>query len=193
MSTLVKSFEQVTASDIAEIGKRNYAVVMNRKNDSGQAPDGFFTTSMAYWYFLDTAQLFDRLLFEQRNVSDKASLIAARCQEMILSAKIPYSLHKDLVKSCQQLSLEKSFASSEIELSGSIIHEQFPSLQFKALPEVCVKLDNPIDIIEGVKQLYACLFEEKLLIEMRKLGYRHMDLSVSCCISTSFQLQLNAA
>jgi len=193
MSPLLKSFEQVGASDISEIGQKNHGIATTRQNVQGQNASGIVTTSMAYWYFLDTAQLFDRLLFEQRNMSDRASVISTRCKEMILSAKIPYTLHKELLKGYKHLLFQQDSISSEIELSGSILHEQFPHLQFGALPEVYIKPDEPESVITGVKHLYASLFDEEILLEVKRLGYRHMDLSVSCRITTTFQLQMNAA
>ena len=193
MSPLVKLFDQVGVSDISEIGQRNHDVATSRQNVQGRSTGGIVTTSMAYWYFLDTSQLFDRLLFEQRNMTDGASVISARCKELILSAKIPYNLHKELIKGCQQLLFHQNSTSSEIELSGSILHEQFPHLQFKTLPEVSIKPNELESVITGVKHLYASLFDEEILLEVKRLGYRHMDLSVSCSITTSFRLQMNAA
>lgn len=64
MNSFIKPFSKICIEDIEEVGGKNASLgemVQHLSRQGIRVPDGFATTSQAYWHFLNQNGLFDPL------------------------------------------------------------------------------------------------------------------------------------
>ena len=65
MSTFTKKFQDITLAELPEVGGKNSSLgeMYSKLTAKGiLVPDGFATTALAFWTFLDYNKLWERLL-----------------------------------------------------------------------------------------------------------------------------------
>ena len=74
MKNYIKHFNEIDIHDVPEVGGKNASLgeMFQKLTSKGvQVPDGFATTSDAYWLFLEEAKLKDKIINELENLDKK--------------------------------------------------------------------------------------------------------------------------
>ena len=98
---LIKKFKNISVNDVAIVGGKNSSLGEMFSNLSVKGinvPDGFATTSYAYWKFLDDNNIRKKLI-ELMNKLDKKAFTnlketGAAARQLILNSEIPDELNK---------------------------------------------------------------------------------------------------
>lgn len=104
-------FNEISKKDVALVGGKNASLgeMFSQLNKKGiRVPDGFATTSNAYWYFLNTNKLLPKLkkIFRKLDTRNIGKLQEAGEQARILIAKaeFPDDLKEEILKAYRILS-----------------------------------------------------------------------------------------
>src|SRR4030042_2057206 len=103
-------FKEIYRKDVGDVGGKNASLgeMFNQLRRKGiKIPDGFATTSAAYWYFIKSNNLLPQLkkLFAKLNVKNIKNLQKAgsTARNLILKSKFPQDLEKEIVIAYRKL------------------------------------------------------------------------------------------
>jgi len=118
---LILWFKDINSNDVSLVGGKNASLgEMYSKLSKKEIniPNGFATTSRAYWYFLKENNLLPKLkaLFKDINVKNIKNLqtIGRKARNLIISAEFPDDLKREIIKAYRELS-----SSNEIDEAGA--------------------------------------------------------------------------
>jgi len=127
-------FKQIFKRDVPLVGGKNASLgeMFSKLTKKGiNIPDGFATTSYAYWYFLKKNNLLPKLkkLFKDLDVKNIKNLqkVGKEARSLILKAKFPEDLKKEIIWAYRKLG-QKYEKNTDVAVRSS------------PLPKICHRL-----------------------------------------------------
>ena len=133
MSKFILKFNQIGIKDVAKVGGKNASLgemYRNLTKKGVRVPSGFATTSEAYWYFIESSDLRDKIGailegLDIRNVSD-LSQRAKKIRDLILKSPFPKDLEEAIVLAYKELSAEYGLKAVDVAVRSSATAEDLP-------------------------------------------------------------------
>ena len=101
MESYIKPFKNILLSDVPNVGGKNASLgeMFNRLSVKGvSVPDGFATTSAAFWYFIDYNKLREPIqkLMDtiERPIYNNLNAIGLKIRNLLLQAKLPWNVRQ---------------------------------------------------------------------------------------------------
>lgn len=178
-------FSSISVKDVPLVGGKNASLgeMYSKLVKSGiNVPDGFATTSKAYWYFLKKNNLLPKLktLFEGLDIKNIKILQKAgkEAREMILRADFPNDLKKEIVKAFRKL--EKKYGKGlEVAVRSSATAEDLPSASFAGAHETYLNVKGEEDLLRAIKKCVASLFNDRAIVYREEKGFDHFKIALS--------------
>ncbi len=179
-------FKEVGIKDIALVGGKNASLgeMYNNLVSKGlNVPNGFATTSPAYFYFLKNNQLTEKIegILKDLDVSDLKSLgfKGKKVRDLILSAQLPEDLKKDIISA--YLDLSKFYGAKEIDVAvrSSATAEDLPGASFAGQQETFLNIKGEQNVLEAVKKCLASLFTDRAIVYRQEMGFDHLKVGLS--------------
>jgi len=185
MSEYIKNFDEITIENIAQVGGKNASLgemFQNLTSKGIKIPDGFATTSKAYWDFLDTNNIRDRLTeilekLDRKNFSNLHQ-IGKEARETVLNAKIPGNLRNDIVSAYNNL-LSKYDEPIQVAVRSSATAEDLPSASFAGQQETFLNIKNSDELLNSCLKCYASLFTDRAIKYREDNNFEHMKVALS--------------
>src|SRR5690349_17135749 len=110
MKQFIIPFSDVSLTDIPKVGGKNASLgeMINTLKSAGiRVPQGFAITSNAFWYFIDTNRLREKIALRLANLDRKEfsnlSETGSGIRQLVLNATMPADLAENISKSYRQL------------------------------------------------------------------------------------------
>ncbi len=179
-------FKDISIGDVSLVGGKNASLgeMYSKLTKKGIAvPNGFAMTASAYWSFFDAAGLKKKIKTELKglDITDIQNLRkkATKIRKMIMSAKLPEDIKKDILSSYKKLS---SIKNAPVAVRSSATAEDLPEASFAGQQESYLSVRGDAALLESVQKCIASLFTERALSYREKRGYNHLEIALSVTV-----------
>jgi pyruvate, water dikinase len=124
-------------------------------------PNGFATTSDAYWHFLESASILEKLKnalsgLDKTDMSDLAAR-GKRARSLILESDLPEDLWMEIKASYDRLGKEYG-SNPDVAIRSSATAEDLPTTSFGGQQETFLNVRGYKELKEACIKCYASLF-----------------------------------
>src|SRR3989339_339879 len=181
-------FEEITIKDVPLVGGKNASLgeMYSKLTPKGvSVPNGFALTSTAYWKFLKNTGLEKEIkkAIKGLDVSDLRELVKVgkKVREMILEAKFPEEIEKEIVTCYKKLSGDKS-PGIAVAVRSSATAEDLPDASFAGQQETYLNVVGNKQLLKAVKSCVASLFTDRAISYREGHGYDHLNVALSVTV-----------
>ncbi len=193
----IKWFKNLTIKDVPEVGGKNASLgeMYQKLNKKGvRVPNGFATTSDAYWYFLKKSGLKKRIREALRglNVKNINNLMSRgrKVRQLILNAKLPQDFELAVVKAYKKLSREYGVRAVDVAVRSSATAEDLPSASFAGQQETFLNIHGEKQLLEAVRKCIASLFTNRAIVYREEQGFGQLNVALSVGIQKMIRSDL---
>lgn len=194
MKNYIKHFNEIDIHDVPEVGGKNASLgeMFQKLTSKGvQIPDGFATTSEAYWLFLEEAKVKD-IIFKELEKLDKKNFsnlreIGTSIRDTIAKAEFPPAIKISVEKGYDAL-VKKYGKEISLAVRSSATAEDLPNASFAGQQETYLNVKGIDELIIACHKCYASLFTD------RAIKYRednHFD-QTKVALSIGIQLMVRS-
>lgn len=181
----VRWFNDIRADDVATVGGKNASLgeMISQLGKEGiVVPDGFATTSTAYWNTLEKSKLKP---FIEEEVNDlhcgKKTLgeVGHNLRRAVASAPLPEELEEE-IRSCYR-NLAKKCKEEELAVAvrSSATAEDLPEASFAGQQETYLNIRGEVQLIQACKDCYASLFTDRAITYRKHHGFEDTQVALS--------------
>lgn len=162
----IRWFKNLGIKDVSSVGGKNASLgeMYNNLVQKGiNVPNGFATTSDAYFYFLQKSGLQKSIgnILENFDYHDLRALAqrGKKVRNLILSAQLPEHLREDIIAAYRQLSLSYGTNNVDVAVRSSATAEDLPGASFAGQQETFLNIRGEQHVVGAVKKCFASLFK----------------------------------
>lgn len=185
MSTYIKTYEELTNQDVAEVGGKNASLgeMISQLGPKGiHIPTGFATTAQAYWDFLDHNGLreeLSKLLGElDKDKFSNLKKIGEKARKLIMNGEWPEEVEEAIRKAYQELE-EREESLSSVAVRSSATAEDLPEASFAGQHDSFLNMQGANESLEACKKCFASLFTDRAIKYREHNGFNHMKVALS--------------
>lgn len=192
-------FENLSMNDVHRVGGKNASLgemISNLTGAGVSVPGGFATTADAYWDYLDSTGLRDRINTElaELDVEDVNALAetGARLRQMIIDTPFPPALEQAI--SDAVAALEARFdGEGSYAVRSSATAEDLPDASFAGQQETFLNVRGRDGILLAVRHVFASLFNDRAISYRVHQGFDHAEVALSAGVQRMVRSDLGAA
>ncbi len=199
MSPLVKSFSEITYSDVAEVGGKNASLgeMYNRLGAAGiRVPEGFAVTATAYRRFIEENRLgepLNELMSRLDRVHfDNLGAIGAAARDLIRQAEMPQPIRDAIAAGYRDLCAREG-APISVAVRSSATAEDLPSASFAGRLDSFLHVSGEENVVQTVKKCFASLFTDRAIKYREDMGFGNLDLAISVGVQKMVRSDLAAS
>jgi len=185
MSEYIMNFSEITMDNLAQVGGKNASLgeMFQKLTSKGiNIPDGYATTSEAYWDFLDENNIRENLT-EILNKLDRKEFsnlhqIGKEARNIVLNARIPDNLRNELNTAYENL-VSKYIEPIQIAVRSSATAEDLPTASFAGQQETFLNIKSSEQLIDACLKCYASLFTDRAIKYREDNNFEHMKVALS--------------
>jgi len=182
----IQFFHDISRDDVAQFGGKNASIgemVQNLSSHGIRIPDGFATTSDAYWRYLDVNGLREPIQKEVQTISanNLSSLRTAgqRIRDMIVNADMPDDVAEEIRQAYHQLSHMYDQDACDVAIRSSATAEDLPNASFAGQQDTFLHVSGEDDVIAYCKRSIASLFTDRAIVYRENNDFQHMSVALS--------------
>ncbi|PIQ25500.1 phosphoenolpyruvate synthase [bacterium (Candidatus Blackallbacteria) CG17_big_fil_post_rev_8_21_14_2_50_48_46] len=185
MHTWIRPFNQLNLEDLESVGGKNASLgemIQNLGSLGIRVPDGFATTADAWWHFLETGPIRERLVeilagLDRKEFSNLHQIgVAAR--SLLLHAPLPEDIQQELVGAYRQL-CEHTAGEIQVAVRSSATAEDLPDASFAGQQESYLNIRNEQELLEACHNCYASLYTDRAIKYREDHGFDHLKVALS--------------
>ncbi len=175
-------FKDLSIKDVPRVGGKNASLgeMYSFLTPKGiKVPNGFAVTADAFRYFLSANKLdakIKEILKDKKMVEDvrKLSSSGKKVRELVLGAKIPTDLAKDILASYKELG-----NNVDVAVRSSATAEDLPQASFAGQQESYLNVSGAKGLLEFVQKCYASLFTDRAISYRIEQGFSQTQVALS--------------
>jgi pyruvate,water dikinase len=178
-------FDEIRIQDVPLVGGKNASLGEMYQDLTSQGvkiPNGFATTSEAYWHFLNSAGILDKLkeIMSGLNKTDVKDLAerGKRARELILESDLPEDLWMDIKEAYDKLGEEYGI-DPDVAVRSSATAEDLPTASFAGQQETFLNVRGYKDLKEACVKCYASLFMDRAISYRIDNGFDQFKVALS--------------
>lgn len=178
-------FQEIGIEHIPLVGGKNASLgemIHHFKKKKINIPDGFATTSVAYWRFIEENELrepIEMLLQEFKMGKLNLSDVGEKIRTLILKSTLPIPLAENITAYYHKLEEEYNSEHISVAVRSSATAEDLPHASFAGLQETYLNISTSGELIEACKKCYASLFTNRAISYREEKGFEHMKVALS--------------
>jgi pyruvate, water dikinase len=180
-------FENITLDDVAKVGGKNASLgemIRSLKKEKVRVPDGFATTSKAYWEFLDANELSSKIeeqLENWRNNETPLEQAGKSIRRLFRQSEFPETIADDIREAYRELSNRYNGGNSDVDVAArsSATAEDLPEASFAGQQETFLNVTGEEDLMDACKRCYASLFTDRAIAYRAERGFDDMKVALS--------------
>jgi len=180
----IKKFSELTINDIHLVGGKNASLgqmIHDLKKKQIKIPDGFATTSRAYWYFLDSNHLrspIKKLMETIKNTNDISTekKISTKIRKLIESHTIPLDLEQEIIAAYKKLC---STNGCPVAVRSSATAEDLPTASFAGQQETFLNIRGEKEVLAAWKKCISSLFTPRAIVYRISKGFDYSTIALS--------------
>ena len=182
----IRFFNELGINDIGLVGGKNASLgemYTNLSLKGINVPNGFATTSDAYWLLLEENNIKDEIqnILNDLDISDTSNLqkrgLAVRT--LLLHARLPKVLEDELIEAYEILSSEYNTKAVDVAIRSSATAEDLPDASFAGQQETFLNINSIETLLESVKKCFASLFTDRAISYRQSRDFSHFQVALS--------------
>jgi pyruvate, water dikinase len=181
----VRWFETLTNKDVPLVGGKNASLgemIGNLRPSGIRIPDGFATTSNAYWKYLESNKLKGKIqIYLQQMAKKEKSLdeTGKEIRRLFLRGHFPEEIAQEIRKAYRKLSRRYQKNEADVAVRSSATAEDLPSASFAGQQESFLNITGEEELLEACRRCYASLFTDRAISYRQDKGFDHMEVALS--------------
>ncbi|WP_373072774.1 phosphoenolpyruvate synthase [Sulfurimonas sp.] len=182
----IRFFNELSIGDVPQVGGKNASLGEMYNELTSQninIPNGFATTSEAYWLLLSQDDLKEKIYETLKNIDAKNTKElqdkGKKVRELILNTKMPKELEDEIKNAYTKLSKEYSSDSTDVAVRSSGTAEDLPDASFAGQQETFLNVNTPNELLHSVHRCFASLFNDRAISYRDSRGYDHFKVALS--------------
>lgn len=183
----VKPFIELGIGDIATVGGKNASLgqMIQALTAKGlRIPNGFAVTAQAYWHFIESNQLTDKLkaiAAQLQDISDLKLLqrVGHDMRALITQATMPDDLRAEIIAAYHELSHEYGVENADVAVRSSATAEDLPDASFAGQQDTYLNVHGDDALITNVINCFASLFTDRAIVYRLEKGFDHFQVGLS--------------
>jgi pyruvate, water dikinase len=193
-------FEELGRSDVALVGGKNSSLgemYSNLAPKGIMVPNGFATTSFAYWQFLEANGITPKLkkIFEGLDVKNIKNLQKAgkAARDLIMKGKFQPDLEKEIVEGYRKISEFYGEKDVDVSARSSATAEDLPTASFAGQHETYLGIRGEKELLLATKKCVASLFNDRAISYRAEKGFDHFKIALSVGIMKMVRSDLSCS
>ncbi|GIW69981.1 MAG: phosphoenolpyruvate synthase [Patescibacteria group bacterium] len=180
-------FKEVSKNDIGLVGGKgaNLGEMVNAKIP---VPDGFIVTAGAYFDFINSTSLKEKIVHELSGLdvenSKKLQEASKRIKTAIMAADMPEDLVRQIKDCYHKLCGEND---RYVAVRSSATAEDLPDASFAGQQETYLNVKGWAKVVEKVQKCWASLFEARAIFYRQTNKYSHLKVGIAVPIQLMVQ------
>ncbi len=178
-------FDQIGIEDVKLVGGKNASLgemYRNLTQKGVRVPNGFAITARAYYYFLEKANLKDKIasMLANLNVKDIKQLqdVGHKIRYLIRNAPMPKELSDAIKEGYYHLGLQYG-TNPDVAVRSSATAEDLPDASFAGQQETYLNVRGNEELLMYVKYCIASLFTNRAISYRADKGFDHFKIALS--------------
>jgi pyruvate,water dikinase len=183
MAAHIIKYEDIGINDLALVGGKNASLgeMYNNLTSKGVlVPNGFATTSAAFWEFLQENKiqtpLEDVLTKLDRAQYSNLQTIGKQARDIILAGELSSSFISKITKAYKDLCAGELCA---IAARSSATAEDLPNASFAGQHDTFLNVNGEKQLVEAIKKCFASLFTNRAIKYREDKGFLHLNIAMS--------------
>ncbi|MFH1917294.1 MAG: phosphoenolpyruvate synthase [Nanoarchaeota archaeon] len=186
--TFILWFDQIGIDDVPRVGGKNASLgeMFTHLTSQGVGvPNGFAITAKAYWHFLDTAGIKDKIkqALAGLDTKDMDNLKARgkKVREIIKTAEFPQDLNDQIVNSYWDLcgAYDANRKPTDVAVRSSATAEDLADASFAGQQETYLNIRGPKALLAACKDCFASLFTDRAISYRVDKKFSHFTVALS--------------
>jgi pyruvate,water dikinase len=198
-SSLIRRFAELNRNDVALVGGKNASLgeMFSTLAPRGvTVPNGFATTSAAYWLFLEHNELREKITarLEGLDISNVASLqhTGEEIRSWIVASDMPPSLCEAIATAYAEL--EQQYGTdTDVAVRSSATAEDLPDASFAGQQETYLNIRGLEQLLSICKNVFASLFTDRAIAYRVHKGFAHMKVALSIGVQKMVRSDIGAS
>lgn len=198
-NALIRRFAELNRNDVALVGGKNASLgeMFSTLSPRGvQVPNGFATTSAAYWLYLEHNQLKEKITarLADLDITDVVSLqkTGDEIRQWIIAGEIPPALAAAI--SSAYVDLEKQYGpDTDVAVRSSATAEDLPDASFAGQQETYLNIRGIEQLLSICKNVFASLFTDRAIAYRVHKGFAHMKVALSIGVQKMVRSDIGAS
>jgi len=183
----IKYFEDIRLSDLSLVGGKNASLgeMITQLSSQGiRVPFGFAITADAYWYYLKSNELIERIkktmdqLIDVQNIT-VLSKVAAEIRGFILQGNMPDDLRQEIILAYRALSDRYGMNECDVAVRSSATAEDLPNASFAGQQDTFLNVVGEDKLLDACKKSIASLFNDRAIVYRVNQGFDHFKVALS--------------
>ncbi|EPR66364.1 phosphoenolpyruvate synthase [Cyclobacterium qasimii] len=199
MKNFIRHFNEIDINDVPIVGGKNASLgeMFQKLTPKGvQVPDGFATTSEAYWHFLDEENIKDEIFGHLAKLDTKAFSnlreVGATVRKVILDSELPEDIKEAIGKGYDAL-VKKYKGDISLAVRSSATAEDLPNASFAGQQESYLNVKGKVELVDACKRCYASLFTDRAIKYRQDNGFDHTKVALSIGVQMMVRSDLAAS
>lgn len=183
--TYVRRFGELRSKDVPSVGGKNASLgemISTLKKQGIHVPDGFATTSAAYWKFLDENRIREKihaLVKDLKGGRKPLSQVGKSIRRLFLDSQFPAEIAEQIKVSYRELGRKYRMKNVDVAVRSSATAEDLPDASFAGQQETFLNVKGEKALLEACLKCYASLFTNRAISYREEKGFDHMDVALS--------------
>ncbi|VAW52893.1 Phosphoenolpyruvate synthase [hydrothermal vent metagenome] len=181
----IQWFEELAIEDIPQVGGKNASLgeMYQLLTPQGiRVPNGFATTSQAYWLMLDQNNALNNLQkaldgLDPNDVNDLAER-GAKARDIIYGVGLPNILRQQILSAFHQLKSQYSGKVS-VAVRSSATAEDLPKASFAGQQDTFLNIESDEQLLDACRRCFASLFTDRAIHYRIDKGFDHFKVALS--------------
>ena len=190
-------FKDLSIKDVLKVGGKNASLgeMYQKLGKKGvRIPNGFATTSDAYWRFMKKSQLGEKIEnvlkgLDVQNVKDLYQR-GQKVRNLILKTPLDKDFERAIAVAYQKLSQEYKSKAVDVAVRSSATAEDSPEASFAGQMETYLNIRGIDSLLKAVHKCMASLFTNRAIVYRATKGFKDMDVALSVGIQKMIRSDL---
>ncbi len=192
-------FEHLRRGDVPKVGGKNASLgeMIQDLSPKGIAvPTGFATTADAYWRYVDTNGIRERiaaLITDWQQGKASLAEVGTSIRKLFLHGEWPDDLANTIRTAYATLSQRVGYDDTAVAVRSSATAEDLPDASFAGQQETFLNIRGERALMDACRRCYASLFTDRAISYRQTKGFDHMKVALSIGIQQMVRSDLGGS
>lgn len=184
----IRWFETLRATDTPIVGGKNSSLgemFFSLKKEGVLVPDGFATTADAYWEFLETNGLKEKIRTElctlklHKGSNSHLAKAGRKIRKLIEQGKFSPAFTQALKEAYLALSKHYNKTAVDVAVRSSATAEDLPEASFAGQQDTFLNVRSFDELLDSCRKCYASLFTDRAIVYRKAKGFDDLQVALS--------------